>query len=457
MPADDFDAIVIGGGMAGVCCAGELAVHGRRPLLIPESREVGYQFRSAMMGQNRALVQHPMRQVAWGGGWWWNLARDLNVPVPVHRSFEGCMATIRGSGVVHEVSRCVSATQIFDAISKFTPIPIEDSRPSFEKVLHAALSIPYQELLQMHRVRLIDWLEDQGADPFVTMIMMTLGANVVEMKLPEAHEHLSVFACLAMIRGGLCGEAEAVAIYPDAREGLLIPLAKAIERRGGAVHRGHKVAEVVIEQDRVRGVVLDDGTEFRAPNVALASTYNRIGSLLNPLPPEAVEPLAYNELFAGHREYWMATLLDKPVDQRPHTWLAVFDPNDGSHVAVTWSIQEHAPWTVEPGKYILECEATRSEKELAEIGGQDAIYAFLRELNEEFHPGYTDATVDVVTMDHPTWMPPLTVGPKLPHASQSVTGLWYVGEGSVPFGAIYCDGAASAGILGAREMAASLA
>jgi hypothetical protein len=452
---DSYDAIVIGGGMAGVCCAGELSVRGLRPLLIPESKEVGYQFRTMMLGNNRALVQHPTRQVAWGGGWWWNLARDLNVPVQVHPSFEGCLATVRGSGVFHEIKRCVSATQIFDAVASFTPIPIEDSRDLFEKVLHAGLTIPPQELVTMHQIPLLQWLEDQGADDFVKMVLMSLAANIVEVKLEEATAHLSAFAFLTILRSLLCGEGEAVAIYPDAREGLLIPLAKAVERRGGAVYRGHKVSQVVIENDRVRGVVMDDGTEFRAPHVALAGNYTRVGTLLDPLPPEAVAPLDYNKHFSGHREYLLVTLLDQPVDKNPHTYCAVFDPMDGSHVGLSWSIQDRAPWTVEPGRYLLAIEATRSEKDVAEMGGTEAVFDFLRELSEEMFPGYSSATVDSMTTDHPTWMTPLTIGPKLSHASESVKGLWFVGEGSVPLGGVYSDGAASVGIIGAREIIAS--
>ena len=78
---DEFDAIVIGAGMAGLCCAGELVAQGARPLLVAESKEVGVAFKPLMVAGNTGLMQMATVQLLWGGGRWVNLVRRLNVPV----------------------------------------------------------------------------------------------------------------------------------------------------------------------------------------------------------------------------------------------------------------------------------------------------------------------------------------------------------------------------------------
>jgi len=45
------------------------------------------------------------------------------------------------------------------------------------------------------------------------------------------------------------------------------------------------------------------------------------------------------------------------------------------------------------------------------------------------------------------------VGPKLPRKAESIDGLWFVNEAS-PTAALWMEAAASAGIMGAREMRA---
>jgi hypothetical protein len=78
------------------------------------------------------------------------------------------------------------------------------------------------------------------------------------------------------------------------------------------------------------------------------------------------------------------------------------------------------------------------------------------DLNEELYPGFKAAIVDVVKDSHKHhWLSPLHVGPKLPRTIDSVTGLWFVGDGSTPVGAVYSEAATSAGVLGARAMVGS--
>src|SRR5262245_52117337 len=73
--------------MAGLCCAGELVLQGARPLLISETKEVGAALRAHMVEGNRGTIQAPTWQVGWGGGWWPNLVRRLNIPLRAPKGF----------------------------------------------------------------------------------------------------------------------------------------------------------------------------------------------------------------------------------------------------------------------------------------------------------------------------------------------------------------------------------
>src|SRR5205085_1320270 len=100
MARAEFDKVVIGAGMAGLACAGELVRNGERPLLICETKEVAAMYAVQEIGANsRAFVQHLTWQPSWGGGggWWYPLARALDVPLHLHPGV-GFSATLAGSG-----------------------------------------------------------------------------------------------------------------------------------------------------------------------------------------------------------------------------------------------------------------------------------------------------------------------------------------------------------------------
>ena len=71
MEHEEFDSIVVGAGLAGLCCAGELVRAGRRPLLVAETKEVGAVFVTTRFDErNYGFIQHITWQLGWGGGWW---------------------------------------------------------------------------------------------------------------------------------------------------------------------------------------------------------------------------------------------------------------------------------------------------------------------------------------------------------------------------------------------------
>ena len=349
-----FDKIVIGAGWAGLACAAELVRQGDRPLLICETNEVGAMFRVQDVGdKSRAFVQHLTWQIGWGGGWWHPLVRELNVPVrlfpPAH------LAIVLKGGTADTAVQLPFASPSASAVMRVIADmgwPLDDATAKeFEEITHRALAIPYEELWAMHDVPLTKWLDEQGASELVsTFFLMLTGVVANGLSLEDAAE-LSVFGGIGTFRYFPGGEAILPIPYPNPREGVFIPLAQEIERRGGTIWRGRRVERVLVEGGQVCGVRLQDGTEVRAPNVAIATGNGRIKAILDPIPPEAEPALDYSSRLL-RRDLAVYILLDRQVVGNEYQLTAIVDP---ATFGTDWFVPMHslAPWLVEPGKQLV--------------------------------------------------------------------------------------------------------
>jgi phytoene dehydrogenase-like protein len=462
--ATEFDSIVIGAGLGGLCCAGELVVQGMKPLLISETREVGAALAAPLIAGNRAVRQAPTWQVAWGdGGWWPALARRLNANVRVPMGFNvlGYDLFIKGDDTLHSIPQTVlSAGGLTEAFCGIFP-QLADLAGELQRVIGVALAIPYQELADMDEVPFLHWLQEQSSDELVVATLNSLCNSCIASGSSKfCREHVSAFGAIGGLRSVFFGEACYGYVYPDVRRGLAHPLADAIERQGGTVWRGRKVIQVGTQAGRVGPVVLDDGTEVRAPVIALACTNQRTAEMLESIPPEAEPALAYGEQTL-HRDWHAFAVLDREV-MPPHAnaWRGVVNPDGSLH---SWSFSVHTlPWHMgqgkdATGKQLVVAARTLPVSEAFEVGTDEEIFAELHRDMDFYNPGYADATIEVGNYSHKgghLWFENLFAGPKLPRRAESVEGLYFVGQGSKPNQGFYMESGASAGILGARQIAA---
>src|SRR3989442_85355 len=127
--------------MAGLCCAGELVLQGARPLLISETKEVGFALRAQMVEGNRGIIQAPTWQVGWNGGWWPTLARRMNIPVQVPKGFGvlDYLPVMEGMDEIFDLPQCsISAAALADTLATLFP-PLAELKSEFSRVLHEAL------------------------------------------------------------------------------------------------------------------------------------------------------------------------------------------------------------------------------------------------------------------------------------------------------------------------------
>lgn len=454
----DYDAIVIGAGIAGLCCAGELVLQGAKPLLISETSEVGFAMRSIMVGANRGIIQVPTLQCGWGkqGGWWGDLVRRLNAPVwaPQGSGAIDFTITLKGNPTPLTIPQTVfSAAGLRHALATIFPVPNE-MQDDLERVAHIGLNIPFEDLIEMNDILMTSWLEEQKTDPGVVELFLLLSSFALATTVEFCREHVSVYGWFSTVRSYFMAEASFGWLYPDNRHGLAVPLAQAIEQQGGTVWRGRKVAHVDIRDGRARGVVMEDGEVVTARSVAMACANTRTEQLVDPLPPEVEPGIAYTREIA-QRMFCIFAVLDEPlVPAEIRHAVAVIDLADQGPV-VAAPLHAMAPWTTEVGKQFFHICRCLPVADVADRGGDDVIIKGMHDTIEELWPGFGSAISDSKTVilkpDH-LWFNNVSVGPKLPRQSTSVTGLYFVNECSEPTAATFMDGSASAGILGARSM-----
>ena len=444
-----FDVIVVGAGMAGVACAGELVNLGLRPLLICETEEVASTLRPPTLEGCSGFTQMPCWQHGWGGGWWFQLARALNVPVRLH-AMPPIEATVWGSGRFFDMPTCASATTLAGVFSQISPVPLDGVREPLERILHLGLNIPYPELLELHEKPISDWLAENEAHDLVTLLITALIANLEAISLSDASQY-SVLGVWGALRTWLCGDGSLMVVEPNPRDGLCVPICDAVEQRGGAVRRGARVQRVHTYGGKVCGVELVDGTTFKAPAVAIAAGNPRIPALFDEVPEEAKAALAVGEGRGGTEDFIIHTVIDRPVITKERFMMLV-NP-DGSNLQ--WSAPIHQyPWTTDPGtQFVVSCR-TYPDGVADKFGGKDEVLTQVIEVNNQLWPGFADAIVESSVQQHRHhWSTAMLAGPKLPRRVASVEGLWFVNDGSTPVGGLWVEAAASAGVLGARSIA----
>jgi len=306
-------------------------------------------------------------------------------------------------------------------------------------------------------VEFVEWLDKEGADELTSRLCLGFATKSSWLEPEQAERYLSVFGAFARLRNYFYRAHEMCTVAPDPRAGLFVPLAAEIERRGGHVWRNRRVVQVLTHHDTAVGVVLEDGTEARAPVVALAAGTARLASLFpDGTPPEIEAVVNFEQSLGDYREYISFAIVDRTFSRPPQQF--VFTSNaEGERLQVDWSVTSLVPWATRAGWEMIATEVVRPSSAVEAAGGSEVLYSGMRKVTDGLYPGFEDAMVEYATDQHPQFVTPLLTGPKLPRRSPSLRGLWYVGEGSVPVDGLYTEGAASAGILGARSIVGQLA
>jgi phytoene dehydrogenase-like protein len=129
--SSNVDVVVVGAGMAGLCCAATLLYEGLSVTVVCETPEVGWALRSAQLGKSsKGFVQHPIMQPGLGGGSWFTAARTVNAPVRFHISPPMHIVN-KGTGSKAELCAAPSASAILDVWARWSRSRSTSSAPSW--------------------------------------------------------------------------------------------------------------------------------------------------------------------------------------------------------------------------------------------------------------------------------------------------------------------------------------
>jgi glycine/D-amino acid oxidase-like deaminating enzyme len=452
---NDADVVVVGAGIAGLCCAATLLEQGLQPILICETPEVGWSLRAVQVGRSRGFVQHPIWQPGLGGGSWFSAAKYLNAPVSfdvspplqIHRMADHSTVTLSVS---------TSPAAIVDTFADISALPIKDQRDGLEKLMREVQGMSWTQISQLSETPLAEWLQQRGADPVVAQIMCGLAAKVSEIPVDVAEQILNAYGILTKIRTLLFGEAFCTSPAPDPWEGMVLPLARALEAKGCTILRSAAMDDVLIEQGRAAGVVLKSGAEIRGRAVALATGTPRIARILKNMPAAVRAAVEHADSVKGY-DCCTYSLLDRDVTNGLANITMITD-EQGANRGYVFPMHAVSPGSTEEGKFLLAAQSQHMSDEYHALGGHDGAVQSLLGLQERLYPGLENATVQRATQVHPYgWLNPSTHGPKLPGRCEEIPGLYFAGDGSTPTMSFGVEGAGQAGRLRALTIAGDFA
>jgi len=451
---ENYDAIVVGAGIGGVICGAYLAAGGLDTLVIEKADRVGGRMKLDKTSPGFTGFEHWVTfGQGWGGGAWYNAARELDADVSFYEIPEPCLY-YRGTGKGFEIApRCSSASSLVSYYESLFPTPLPDAtRQEFLRAFNYAASIPWEELFRepLANTPFYDWKDKLSKDPQVVAFFASIAANSTMCESDEAMKHLSAGGLLSTFRFWWMSEAHCVAFKPDYVEGLVRPFVTAMERHGGELALGCEVVEVLVEGGVAGGVRVRDesGTvrEVRADNVVVNASFVDIPKLLREVPPEVQGPIDSFSSVAFH-DFTLYAEMNHPVTDEHHP-VSVVDPATGGNLLMIWALSNAFPWYAPPGKQLIFASRVLPIDEDERKKVRETLKQEMDDIIEEVFPGYGDAVEKKNYSSHyPLWHYQHTWYRKIPYRSTSVKKLFFVGDCVEPQQSMTVDAAASTGVF----------
>ncbi|MAG34035.1 MAG: hypothetical protein CL908_24410 [Deltaproteobacteria bacterium] len=451
---ESYDAIIVGAGIGGVVCGAYLAAGGLDTLVIEKAERAGGRMKLDKTSPGFTGFEHWVTfGQGWGGGAWYNAARELDADVSFYEIPEPCLY-YRGTGKGFEIApRCSSASSLLSYYESLFPAPLPDAtRQEFLRAFNYAASIPYEDLFRepLANIPFYDWKDKLSGDPQVVAFFASIAANSTMCESDEAMKHLSAGGLLSIFRFWWMTEAHCVAFKPDYVDGLVMPFVRAMERDGGELALGCEVVEVLVEDGVARGVRVRDesGTvqQVSAENVVVNANFLDIPKVLREVPSEVQGPIDSFRSVAFH-DFTVYAEMKRPVTEEPHP-VSVVDPDTGGNLLMIWALSNAFSWYAPPGKQLIFASRVLPIDEEERKRVRKTLKQEMDDIIEEVFPGYGDAVEKKHYSSHyPLWHYQHTWYPKIPYRSASVKSLFFVGDCVEPQQSVTVDAAASTGVF----------
>ncbi len=456
---ETYDNIIVGGGIGGLICGGYLASAGQKTIIFesqstPGGRITSHEF-DGYTCTLHGITHHPKMGEE---GFWFAAARDLGAKVRLRHVPAGAIVWWRGQGWKYKFKGYKDLDGLLDFASVQSPEPLtEASKREFPKIFQEILNWDYVKMCaDLDRVFLIDYLNDRTKNPQVHHCFVNLFSQMICMDYEDVKTHLSAGKCFTIFRQWLAREGP-FCIPEDGTlyENLVKPCADAYVSHGGELKCQATVRKVIVGQDKAKGVLVweKEGREYLGKRIIVNCPFPSIPRLFEHLPPEVSDSI--EEL----KKTWMVDVctfsgLGKRITEEPR-WVAAQDPKDWSFLLGIQAYSLVHPWSTPPGKHLIWTEKTYrladyKSKEIRECLEESTRIA------EQIFPGFTEAVEVQSHFVHPLlWHHQYSAYEKIPQESESVSGLYFVGDCTTPQYGTATDAAASSAVRVARGILGS--
>ena len=244
--AQQYDAIVIGSGIAGAGIGAMLAHDGKKVLLLESSSRLGG--RCQTFERDGLLLD-----IAWHffvlaeSGPLGEVCRRIGKPDAINWKHTT-------QSLLHIRDKCLK----YSRKTMISAIP-EEKQEGIAKMFDAVFTLSDEEIEKLTYVPTNQWVASYTDDPMARCIMISFVSQYLCVPFDQAStgEFIKVF------REGMTAKSTG---YPvGGNYAVPKPWLEAIVEFGSEVRTNAKVNKIIVENGTAVGVVLDDGSEYRAP------------------------------------------------------------------------------------------------------------------------------------------------------------------------------------------------